>query len=280
MARYNEIIQRLDNDPDAFDPVFWEGPQGQIIVTDWAAGFIDAVKLRPKAWEILIKHKEARVLMVPLIVLGADDPDHLPFGTRALPEEEVKDILENGGDIIPEVVVGIHAFWREHRVAAAAQPTPKASRTKQSAPVATRATTHIIRASLKPHIYREVEIQSTASLERLAEAIVAAYEFDLDHAYGFFSKLTGKIYQSPIRYELFADMESGSASRSVKRTKIEQAFPKIGSKMLFLFDYGDEWRFTVEVKGIGKPEEKARYPRTISTVGAAPLQYGDTDDDD
>ena len=50
--------------------------------------------------------------------------------------------------------------------------------------------------------------------------------------------------------------------------------------MLFLFDYGDEWRFTVEVKGIGKPEEKARYPRTISTVGAAPLQYGDTDDDD
>ncbi len=276
MARYNEIIEVLDADPDAFDPVFWEGPQGQIIVTDWAAGFIDAVKLRPKAWEPLIKHKEARVLMVPLIVLGADDPDHLPFGTRVLPKEEVKDLLENGGEIIPEAVVGIRAFWREHRANA---PTPKAGRTKKPAPSTMPETTHIIRASLKARVYREIEIQSMASLEKLAEAIIAAYGFDLDHAYGFFSKLTGNIYQSPIRYELFADMEMGGTSRSVKRTRVAQAFPKIGSKMLFLFDYGDEWKFIVEVKGIGKPDEKARYPNTISSVGKSPQQYDDPDDE-
>jgi uncharacterized protein len=37
MARYNEIITRLDTDPDAFDPIFLEGEEGQVIVTDWAA---------------------------------------------------------------------------------------------------------------------------------------------------------------------------------------------------------------------------------------------------
>src|SRR3954462_7760 len=50
-GRYNEILRCLDTEPESFDPVFWEGPKGEVIVTDWAAGFLDAVGLRPKAWE-------------------------------------------------------------------------------------------------------------------------------------------------------------------------------------------------------------------------------------
>src|SRR5208283_5470485 len=46
MSRYIEINARLDADPDGFDPVFWEGPEGEIIVEDWAAGFLDAMRLR------------------------------------------------------------------------------------------------------------------------------------------------------------------------------------------------------------------------------------------
>ena len=34
MGRYNEIIRALDTAPDDFDPVFWEAPDGQAIVTD------------------------------------------------------------------------------------------------------------------------------------------------------------------------------------------------------------------------------------------------------
>jgi hypothetical protein len=49
LARYKEIIARLDTGPDGIDPLFLEGPKGQVIVTDWAAGFMDAVILRAKA---------------------------------------------------------------------------------------------------------------------------------------------------------------------------------------------------------------------------------------
>ncbi len=56
MGRYNEIVRHLESAPDDFDPVFWEGPDGQVIVTDWAAGFLDAMKLRPKAWESQARH--------------------------------------------------------------------------------------------------------------------------------------------------------------------------------------------------------------------------------
>jgi hypothetical protein len=147
-------------------------------------------------------------------------------------------------------------------------------------PSARTATIHTFRVSLRARLYRDIEIRSNASLYDLAEAIVRSYDFGLDHAFGFFSNLTGNIFQSPIRYDRFADTEAGGSSRSVKRTKIERVFPKVGTKMLFLFDYGDEWRFKVEVIGISKPEPKRRYPRVVKTVGEAPAQYAGADDDD
>ena len=61
-------------------------------------------------------------------------------------------------------------------------------------------------------------MSSSSTLADLAEAIVAAFGFDMDHAYGFYSKLTGKLFDSPRRFELFADIE-GSSSRSVKGTR-------------------------------------------------------------
>ena len=35
------------------------------------------------------------------------------------------------------------------------------------------------------------------------------------------------------------------------------AFPEVGKTMLFLFDYGDEWRFKVELIGLGRKEPGA-----------------------
>ncbi len=115
MARYNEIVRALGAAPHDLDPVFWEGPDGNLIVTDWAAGFLDAVGLRPGAWEPLIRHGEAGVLMLPLLVLGAEDSEHPPFGGPSLPKAEIERLHAEGAHIIPECVVGIHAFWRERR---------------------------------------------------------------------------------------------------------------------------------------------------------------------
>ena len=119
MGRYKEIIRVLDTAPGDFDPVFWEAPDGQVIVTDWAAGFLDAVKLRPRSWEPLVRHPEASALFVPLILLGADDPRRPPFGVRPPPQEEIEALHAAGADLIPDCVVGIHGFWRERRARAA-----------------------------------------------------------------------------------------------------------------------------------------------------------------
>jgi uncharacterized protein len=123
MGRYNEIIAKLRADSDAFDPIFLIGRDDQVIVTDWAAGFLDAVKLRVKAWEPLIGHPEARVLMMPLLVLGAEDDEHPPFGARPLPADKVEELLVKGAEIIPACVIGIHTFWQSREAQLAPKPT-------------------------------------------------------------------------------------------------------------------------------------------------------------
>ena len=136
-----------------------------------------------------------------------------------------------------------------------------------------------IRVTFEPGIFRDIEIAGSASLFKLAEAINRAFDFDFDHAFGFYSKLTGNYFDSPVKYELFADMgEPTEGARSVKKTSIAEAFPKDKAKLLFMFDYGDEWLFKTERISSGAKAPKAKYPRVAKSEGEAPEQYPEPED--
>ena len=144
------------------------------------------------------------------------------------------------------------------------------------------ATTHIVRATLDddPPIYRDIEIPGGKSLYALARGIIKGFSFDFDHAFGFYSGLTERtLMEAHPRYELFADMGEESDAKSVKKTTVAEAFPDIGHTMIFLFDYGDEWLFRVEVVGFGETAARVRYPKTVASVGDAPEQYPEWDGD-
>jgi hypothetical protein len=139
-----------------------------------------------------------------------------------------------------------------------------------------------------PGCWREIEVAASASLWKLAEAIVGAFGFDFDHAFGFYSDLDEFYQDSKTRYEMFADMDDAddwppepgqSPAGSVKKTKVGQAFAKIGQRMQFIFDYGDEWRFAIEVTGFGTRVAGQRYPAVVASLGTAPEQYPDEEDE-
>ena len=144
--------------------------------------------------------------------------------------------------------------------------------------------TLIIRVALAGtvSIHREIEIEGSKSLYHLAEAIVSAFGFDFDHAFGFYSGLKpATMMRISPRYELFVDMgDADPGVLSVKKTKVGEAFPDIGHTMLFLFDYGDDWLFRVTLQKTAKKIAKVRYPRVVTTQGEAPVQYPDPDDFD
>jgi hypothetical protein len=144
--------------------------------------------------------------------------------------------------------------------------------------------TFIFRAALHGHasIYRDIEIDPAKPLYTLAQAVVSAFDFDFDHAFGFYTGLTPtRIRKEFPKYELFADLgDADPQVFGVKKTKISQAFPEVGHTLLFLFDYGDEWLFRVTLRSIGKKIAKTGYPRVVAKHGEAPAQYPDGDDEE
>lgn len=129
-------------------------------------------------------------------------------------------------------------------------------------------------------ISRKIQIAETQSLYNFAKAITQAFGFYFDHCFGFYENFE-RYHDSKKAYELFTDIGEEPLSpqtKGVKKTQLRAAFKKPGEKMLFLFDYGDGWRFSVQLEEIRTAEKRDLKPVILERVGEAPLQYPPVDD--
>lgn len=119
MGRYNEILDVLRHEPEAFEPIFWETAAGEVLAGDWAMGFMDGVKLRRGAWEPLIQSEEDGGLIAPIVALLHDED-----GNPLLEGEgdELADLQRVAADLIASSVVAIDRFWRSGRRARRTEP--------------------------------------------------------------------------------------------------------------------------------------------------------------
>jgi hypothetical protein len=126
--------------------------------------------------------------------------------------------------------------------------------------------------SLSPHCYRIIDMHSGATLEELHRAIQEIFDFDNDHLYAFYlngriSNRAGNIYSDPrgdIDYDEYpADILT-----------LGELGLYIGQSILYLFDFGDNWEFTVQFTAFSASDNKptAQYELKES-VGEAPEQY-------
>lgn len=75
--------------------------------------------------------------------------------------------------------------------------------------------------------------------------------------------------------------ESFATPGNVLTTRLAQLNLEKGKEFLYLFDYGDEWRFKVKVSKINDNASEAEsYPRIVESKGTPPKQYPDWDDFD
>lgn len=118
----------------------------------------------------------------------------------------------------------------------------------------------------------EVAVDDRCSLYALAQLLIQAVGFDFDHCFQFCDNLR-EPYQSEERYTLFADVGEGSeGDRSVKKTRVSSVFhPK--RKMIFHFDYGDDWYFLVTCTSVQASHDRKPLRKVISTRGKPPVQY-------
>jgi uncharacterized protein len=91
---YSEIVVHLEAGPDGFGPLFEDGPVGYPIVSDWAAGFMDAVMLHPREWDTPIRDEAKKAVFWPVLLLRAEDPEHPAFGAPPVPEDAMDALYE------------------------------------------------------------------------------------------------------------------------------------------------------------------------------------------
>ncbi len=123
--------------------------------------------------------------------------------------------------------------------------------------------------------YRIILVQENQSLSTFAHAIVSSFGFYFDHCYGFYDNFQNPD-KSREKYELFTDLpnvEHTVGALGVTYTRVGKVFSNIGKKLRFLFDYGDNWWFTIEVLNITTIKKNIKYPQVLKKVGKAPEQY-------
>jgi hypothetical protein len=131
------------------------------------------------------------------------------------------------------------------------------------------------------NISRTIEVPEAWSLYRLAEAVIDAFGFDFDHAFGFFDSDAEPyhLFAAGRKYELFTDMiEEGqdiepTGAGSVKKTMVSEVWQKPGDRIVMLFDYGDDWRFRIVLKAWDLQDTRRKYPVILEKTGRAPKQY-------
>lgn len=121
-------------------------------------------------------------------------------------------------------------------------------------------------------IYRIIEVSGETTLDRLHEIIIEAFGFSDDHLYMF--SLKRKKYDQ----DGFYAPGSGCGGQSAAEVKLGELGLKPRNKILFLYDFGDEWQFNVAVSKIAETETGIKH-KVIDSQGELE-QYGCWDEED
>jgi hypothetical protein len=116
-------------------------------------------------------------------------------------------------------------------------------------------------------ISRTIEILSRQTLEDLHIAIQNSLNWDNDHLYSFF--LYGEAWGEGDRFSSpFEDMGPYTTEAVIGELGLVKKH-----KFMYLFDYGDQHEFEVEVVDIQPQAGPGKYPRLIDSRGESPEQY-------
>jgi len=131
---------------------------------------------------------------------------------------------------------------------------------------------YIFKVTQKRGIWRRIKISVRHTLQHLHEAIQGAFEFNDDHMYAFF--MNGKPWSSDA-YWCRGDHQPCADQAKIGTLGLTQ-----GQKFLYLFDFGDEWKFDVKLEKILHSDTLPAKPLIIESRGTALEQYPDFEDED
>jgi hypothetical protein len=138
----------------------------------------------------------------------------------------------------------------------------------------TTAYTFLVTYDRDPEIWRKVEMLGKQTLYELHQIIQQAVSFDNDHPHAFF--MSNIAWDSSTQYPVMPDRgQTGSRQKSIFSLGL-----RMKQRFLYIFDYGDEHRFEIQLLEMTPDAPKADYPRILEAHGENPPQYDYGDDED
>lgn len=124
-------------------------------------------------------------------------------------------------------------------------------------------------------VERKIELKETQTLDDLHEAIIyKAFNWEDPHMYSFhFDNIP---YSENRKMEYSCDPEEdvlGSEKPNSTKTKLKDLNFKKEQKVLFVFDFGDDHQFGINIEGFGEAEKDKKYPCILEEKGKSPKQY-------
>ena len=126
MGRYNEILELLRHEPEAYEPLFYESPTGERLAADWVEGFMDGMALRQEAWRSLFESDDGKDLLLPILCLWHDEEGN-PLVEGVF--EENSELRRMATNLIASRVPAIDAYWKRRR-----RPRPRTSKPGRNDP--------------------------------------------------------------------------------------------------------------------------------------------------
>ena len=111
--RYAAIEAGLDANPLAYTAILWQDEAGTTVAEDWAAGFMQAVSLRAKAWQPALADEDASMLLIPIASLAGMTLPESERGGQAMSDDALEGLLQDSEQVLPVCVLGLRRFWQE-----------------------------------------------------------------------------------------------------------------------------------------------------------------------
>ncbi len=117
-------------------------------------------------------------------------------------------------------------------------------------------------------VWRRILVPADFSFDQLHDIIQAAFNWDDDHLYAFYSKQGSQTLQIGIP---FADRWYEDYKKNSIETKLSEVLIKKGQKINYVYDFGDNWILVIKVEKI--TDDEATEATYIEGKGASPFDY-------
>jgi hypothetical protein len=115
---------------------------------------------------------------------------------------------------------------------------------------------------VEPPIWRRLLVPADATLAELHRVIQDAMGWTNSHLHCF--EVAGR------RIGMVGVEEDSPELEDERRVRVASILPRKGAKLLYRYDYGDDWEHVVEIEEVTVPDRRLAYPLCIGGARACP----------